>query len=612
MTIKKLKKLSALCLVSFGLVGWLRLPTAVRAANLGSLPLGSVIQIMGMDTGMCDDTRCTSTNAPVLPFRFVKMQGHKINTSGVDTLVGGNGNCNSGTCDGYSYWMLMDNYCWWESADCRNGYPDAGLQAGDRYIGQSFNGICPSSLDSSGCISDPNGTGYSNNISDTKTTYNVLRVLANFYHALPTNIGSKTKNDALARYDWDMIGVNDASNPPVAGWYTGTGTNNRAWPATPVYAARGVNFDFSGGNTVANPPIMTARIGLPSYTEWQGGLYHFGDFPVIPGGTPAFNPPNIGSLQPGSSSTFCKARFNAYNCNLNNNGVPGYPSPFASGVNFTYLDDDGNSVTLGQRSAANPRVHLSWFRTPSTGGQRAVWMIDSRTSTHSVRSPHSYINLGVAPTIWLASDIEIVGGEGTYDAPFCLSGGHCQKILDVTYTTGLAASGVNLSGTVNGTAVNQNVAVMAAVCSTDGKCVSKVTTVNTGAKNEVQNWTLTWTPSDLPAGTYSGTVWVQALSGGDWLTAEESGMISFAILPRNYDLVVMKNEPFNLALGDAASLEITPGTVGGVTVSIDSGNRAVIVNGTLAADSVLTFGNANLNFTVIEPATNQVTNLQFN
>ena len=67
----------------------------------------------------------------------------------------------------------------------------------------------------------------------------------------------------------------------------------------------------------------------------------------------------------------------------------------------------------------------------------------------------------------------------------------------------------------------------------------------------------------------------------------------------------------SLDLGNALSYNLTAGTNGGVTVAIDS-DQEVTVSGTLSTNTVLTFGNANLNFQVISYPLNQIVNLAFN
>ena len=73
----------------------------------------------------------------------------------------------------------------------------------------------------------------------------------------------------------------------------------------------------------------------------------------------------------------------------------------------------------------------------------------------------------------------------------------------------------------------------------------------------------------------------------------------------------MKDTPFNLPLGDAPSLGITPGTNSGVTVAIDPSTQTVTVDGILSTNTTLTFGNVDLDFSVVSFPLNQSTNLQF-
>ncbi|MCL2110265.1 hypothetical protein FWH30_01650, partial [Microgenomates group bacterium] len=262
MNILSTKKLLITALTIWGVLLNTSSVRAQTAVTLGDLPIGSVIQIMGTDTGMCDTSagnagNCATQNAPVLPYKLVKMLAR--NSDGTAKV----GNSGFGAAGNYTYWMLMDNYCWWGSANCY-------------YLGNRSGAYQSFNHDNSGSAGT-SPTNYHNNLS-IHLANNILIRLDNFYNSLPAQIGGFTKAAAIPTYDWDMMPMSNG-NPSVAGW----GSTHGTWTAG-TYNPSGDTtnqFVFSGGN---GAPVMNSRIGLLSYTEWQGGTFAYGQYPGRSGG----------------------------------------------------------------------------------------------------------------------------------------------------------------------------------------------------------------------------------------------------------------------------------------------------------------------------------------
>ncbi|MDR2063715.1 MAG: hypothetical protein LBQ02_02910 [Candidatus Nomurabacteria bacterium] len=315
--------------------------------SLQDLPFGSVIQIPSTDTYMCNDTsNCTATTTTVLPYKFVKMQAR---TSTGATY----------SPSDKSYWVMLDNYCWWGSSNCQ--YYDGTRRS--RYA--SWN---------ASTFSD-----YSSNISVPKT-YNFLNTLVNFYNSLPSTIGGVSKDTAIPTYNWEMVPVPYITGTPtksscISGWSAGSASFN------------GTSITFNSDCT------YTYKVSLPSYDEWQGGLYGYGDY--------------TGTTNSGAGGAFCSARFGV---DCTNNG--------------TYYLFSDTSATSGfpTVSSSNPRPYYPWLRTPDVMYTNFAWFVEGYSSSSSVSTYGSGSGNGVSPSIWFSSTICTPdSGNGSYALPLSLT-----------------------------------------------------------------------------------------------------------------------------------------------------------------------------------------------
>jgi hypothetical protein len=381
--------------------------TAHASTNLtlADLPLGSVIQIMPKDTFMCVDnagqpSNCSATTPNVLPLKFVKMQARDFNGN---TIQGNDGFTPGGN---YTYWMLMDNYCWWGSSNCQ-------------YLGARSSAYQSFNHDNSGAAGVA-PTNFHNNLSQYLTN-NIMTPMANFYMTLPDTIGGLAKNVAIPTYEWDMMpmssagqynSANDPADPgaalPVPGWGStqGTWTSGTFNPAGNTDA----QFTFSGGN--ANP-IMTSRIGLLSYTEWQGGLNGFGVYPNKPAGIPT-NAFLAQVLSPGhaagSGASWCLARWGTSNCAVSpTTSSAANPEHFVNAFNpdtswsgkpnLSYVRDNGGTGYLQLQGPQNPRARHPWFRTVLSTSGADAWRVGSHRAARSVFTPYAWDGFGVSPVL---------------------------------------------------------------------------------------------------------------------------------------------------------------------------------------------------------------------
>ena len=404
---------------------------SAQAATLQSLSLGSVISIQTCDQGMCSDSNCSSTTPPyTLPYKFVKMQARDS---------AGNPVSNSG----YTYWALLDNYCWWGSARCKYAGAISAYQNG-------WNGV-------GGTV----GTNYSNNITNTMAG-NILVQLDNFYTSLPDKIDGKDKANVIPVYAWDFMPMTDAG---AAGW----GSTNGTWtPAnTNNVPAGGVNKNFpatgtfSGANT---NPTVNSRIGLLSYTDWQGGTTANSTYPT----------------NSGSGLDYCKARFNA------NTGFP----------NNTNCTNNGSYGLFGQAaSGTDPRPRFPWLRSPNSANTGNVYFIYANSATNSLNGTNANDSYGVSPSLWLIDDIKTTGaGAGTYINPYIIKVPNtAPSMTNVKVENPSGVIWRVSASTANG---NKTLTVSGEV--TDPDCAPTLT-----IQYQIDSTTGTWTnlPVNLPVGT---------------------------------------------------------------------------------------------------------------
>jgi len=110
-------------------------------------------------------------------------------------------------------------------------------------------------------------------------------------------------------------------------------------------------------------------------------------------------------------------------------------------------------------------------------------------------------------------------------------------------------------------------------------------------------------PIDLTGGAFAVTIDIRALAAGNhtiyvrsWdgiAYSTTNAMVAFRVPGSSVRLTVMKNQAFNMNLGEIGAYNFTPGTVGGVTASVD-GNDELWVSGTVADSVDLLFGQSTL------------------
>jgi hypothetical protein len=350
------------------------------ATTLEDLPFGAVIQIQPTDETMLNCTQgtanCQTTTSEVLSFKFVKMMAM---TAGDTPATGPEPNA--------TYWAFLDNYCWWGKARCHYG----GTADSDIYPNyQTFNGV-------NGTATVTNG----NNLSKPKDP-NILQTLDNFYDSLPAVIGGIAKTTAIPTHKWEMIPISIAAgaNTPDALWATTDGV----W--TPgVYNPDGDTanqYVFSGNNVM---PIMSARIGLLSYTDWQGGLtgQGYGSYANTGASALAVN---------GTGRSYCEVRFGR-NCT---GGIG-----TATSSTYSLFRDEVATNYPNVASATDPRPRYPWLRsiTSAAATGNNVWYV-SADNGYSVRNGVANTNNGVSPALWLSSKLCIAdtAPDGTYGDPY--------------------------------------------------------------------------------------------------------------------------------------------------------------------------------------------------
>jgi len=276
-----------------------------------------------------------------------------------------------------TYWAMLDNYCWWGSANC------SYLGAKSAYS-TTWNGNSTSD--------------YNNNLSNPQT-YNILTQLSNFYNSLPNLIGDQDKSIAIINNPYDLFGMalttgtgNTTAGACATNWTAGTQTID------------GVSYTFS------SPAIcmMTAPVGLLSYTDWQGGLGAQGFYPIAVG----------------SGYSYCQAR---------------YGTDCTNGGTYNLFTTDSNAYGFPLHSAADPRPYYPWYRSPYAGNTTFAWGVNSGTDAHSNTYYGTQFNIGVSPALWLAPT-NIICGSGTYADPYHLTGDPCNTPPTIAISTPTAGS----------------------------------------------------------------------------------------------------------------------------------------------------------------------------
>jgi hypothetical protein len=188
-------------------------------------------------------------------------------------------------------------------------------------------------------------------------------------------------------------------------------------------------------------------------------------------------------------------------------------------------------------------------------------------------------------------------------------------ILNIATISGSANSGITLTGTAQTNSNGQTMRVWADACTTTGQCLRKeYTALDSATSATTQVWALNWAATELPAGTYSGTVWVGLAANNETLSTQ-SGIVNFvvAVVPTTFTLPVVSNQPFVIKLAPAANYQLgattLPITQNDVTVS-DNGGLTLSSPG-LTTNTTVTLGPTSFVFTVLDPPPLQVLELDF-
>jgi hypothetical protein len=373
-------------------------------------------------------------------------------------------------------------------------------------------------------------------------------VLTAIYDKFPATIGGISKADAILEKSWDMDGFS-AANPSVR--------------------SNGYNGD------------ITSRVNLPSFYEWQEGLDNGSSTYTIRYTTEPLSINSVGSL-------WCRAQYSPKDS---------FPA---------------NRTCVGQNIYSG--FNGPWLRSAHSGGTDYVWSVYGDPSS-SLNGDYAYGARGVLPAIWLAGAVCTSSAGGTYNSPYSLEACPLPPAAGLAITTvnGSAGAGVTLTGTAQAVDNNQSMTVWADACNSTGQCVRKTYSgFNVASSGIAQNWTLTWTAAELPAGTYNGTVWVGLTAGSDNLSAQ-SGTINFTISAkvRTMRMTVIKSKAFSLNIGPVGDFDITLGTNNGVTAANSSNNLVLSSASGLASSTTATFGNSKFEITVVEAPQITVSNVSF-
>jgi hypothetical protein len=179
--------------------------------------------------------------------------------------------------------------------------------------------------------------------------------------------------------------------------------------------------------------------------------------------------------------------------------------------------------------------------------------------------------------------------------------------LTLTSLSADSSSGISLAGTAKAAANNQNMTVWADVCNTDGQCVRKeFTSFDLANSGTAQEWMLSWVTSELPAGTYSGTIWVNLVTttNGDIVDtlSAQSEPVNFTIAPtvRTFPITAFKDQAFSLDVGAVSNYDlgviILPATSNGVTATNVSEKLILSSSTGLATATTATFGHTIFTF----------------
>ncbi|MCL2110415.1 hypothetical protein FWH30_02450 [Microgenomates group bacterium] len=433
---------------------------AAAQTTLVDLSKGQIIQIApNSGTYMCGDDDCLGGAVPAEPY--------KLMYSGID--------------DGAARaFIMVDNYCAWESADCAYNYG-----VGSAY-GTSWNGDGDANTTGS-------ALGYHSDLGGSRKSINILQQLENFYNSFPATLGGVAKGSAIPSKAFDTTAVLYSSDSGAVSLGV-CQTSSNSIP----YGNIGATFTGTIGSS--STCVMTSRVSLPSYEEWLGGLYGVAYYP--PSGTLGY--------------VFCQARFNAAGCDA------ALGTDLANGASLNqYSFFDGASVFK--------RPFHPWLRSPLSGSTTGVFNVNASSATYSLSNNSAYSNYGVLPWLYIQSSLPLNTAfptQGSYNSPHCLLGDNSCNTppaysSDPTAensadpTIGAFASYISgfdslvLAGTAKDEDIGQTLTIQYQIDSTSGSW-SNLTTLTANGSNQTWSGTVT-IPAGLAAGSH--TIYIRVFDG---------------------------------------------------------------------------------------------------
>jgi hypothetical protein len=279
-----------------------------------------------------------------------------------------------------------------------------------------------------------------------------------------------------------------------------------------------------------------------------------------------------------------------------------------------YSDRAQATVTAGDSLSGLASIYYRWndntnVNVGTCGGGEAVALtgfevgVTSEWTSPSTLTPPRY-----GENILYACGIDRAGNIVASSAPYLYG------VAQVSISSLSASdSGISLVGSAQGSKPNQSLLVWAAVCNTSGECLRKeFASFDSSTSVSAQPWTLYFTPRELAAGTYAGTIWVNfSFTEGAVTTtlSTQSNPVNFTLDPimSTFPVKVFTNQAFSVDVGttsyyDLGSLTL-PATDHGVTATNNAAGNLILSSATGLTDpTTATFGNASFNFTPSEEA----------
>jgi hypothetical protein len=276
----------------------------------------------------------------------------------------------------------------------------------------------------------------------------------------------------------------------------------------------------------------------------------------------------------------------------------------------TYYNTPRATITASDSLSGLGSVYYRWndntgVNSSSCGGSGSIELTGfSEGSTSSFTSdsltpPILGENTLYACVIDSAGNITASSGKYLYGDKLSLS---------ITSVTGDANNGIVLTGSARGGSNGETMTVVSHACNTNNECIRReYSGFESSSIVTSQNFTLSFPISDLPTGTYNGTLWLSLTTSSGETLILQSSLVNFIIDPtiHTYPLTTLHNRPFNIAVGSTTNYDLgsisLPYTISGITAT-DTNNTLFLssltglpTTGTVTA----TFGNTSFVVNVI-------------